>query len=186
MGAGRMHGNRRPLSATRTGAVQNRAKPAWASAPTSAAAPLSAFGRPLQCQNPQGGPTPPRRMAQRGITAHAVCSEAEHTGGMIKPFRRYPTGWHPTPQLAAAGRCGQSGPQAAFRRPTARRAALRPEIGPYGRGIPRRPHQRRITAPVASAGPEAQALPTSTHKSAPNVPTCGLNIGYPPTSSAPG
>ena len=30
------------------------------------------------------------------------------------------------------GRCGQSGPQAAFRRPTARRAALRPEIGPYG------------------------------------------------------
>ena len=34
--------------------------------------------------------------------------------------------------IAAAGRCGQSGPQAAFRRPTARRAALRPEIGPYG------------------------------------------------------
>ena len=33
---------------------------------------------------------------------------------------------------AGKGRCGQSGPQAAFRRPTARRAALRPEIGPYG------------------------------------------------------
>ncbi len=88
--------------------------------------------------------------------SHGIHSEAECTGGLLRPLRRPPANPHPMSPIAANARADVG-------------------IGPYGRGIPRRPRQCRITAPVASAGPGAEALPTTTPNSAPNVSNCGLN-----------
>ena len=58
------------------------------------------------------------------------------------------------------GKAGRSGPMW-----VGRLLGRRP--APTGNCIPRRTHQRRITAPVASAGPGVEALAMSTLKSAP-------------------